>query len=128
MKKILIVLIIIISLSFLAGLGGFLYMKSRPLPVINIGAVDVNKVGDGSYTGEYTSGPVTAVVKVNVSGHKITSLKIETHECGTGKKAESITKDIVKKQSLEVDVVSGATLSSKVILKAVEAALEKGKQ
>ncbi|HCQ90906.1 MAG TPA: hypothetical protein DIU45_15820 [Clostridium sp.] len=39
-----------------------------------------------------------------------------------------MTEEIEKAQSLQVDEVSGATLSSKVILKAVEIALEKGKE
>jgi len=126
MKKFLKVLIItIVSISLLVT-AGYFYLKSRPLPVIEIGSVNFNNLRDGTYTGEYKSDPVSVIVNVDVAGNKITSIKIEKHECGTGKKAEEITKDVIKAQSLEVDVVSGATHSSKVILKAVELALEKG--
>ncbi|WP_353955500.1 FMN-binding protein [uncultured Clostridium sp.] len=52
---------------------------------------------------------------------------MEEHDCGLGKKAEKITEEIEKMQSLQVDEISGATLSSKVILKAVETAIENGK-
>ncbi|MBD8046512.1 MAG: FMN-binding protein [Clostridium argentinense] len=55
------------------------------------------------------------------------NIKIEEHDCGLGKKAEKITEEIEKMQSLQVDEISGATLSSKVILKAVETAIENGK-
>lgn len=126
MKKFLKVLIIVIVSISLLGTAGYFYLKSRPLPVIEIGSVNFNNIRDGSYTGEYKSDPVSVIVKVVVEGNKVTSIKIEKHECGTGKKAEEITKDIIKAQSLDVDVVSSATLSSKVILKAVEVALEKG--
>jgi len=41
-----------------------------------------------------------------------------------GKPAEAIVDSVVAAQSLQVDIVSGATLSSKCILKAIEVALE----
>ena len=40
--------------------------------------------------------------------------------------AENIKEDIKKEQSLNVDAISGATVSSKCILKAIEKAIEKG--
>ena len=43
-----------------------------------------------------------------------------------GNKAETIVDDVVDKQTLDVDTVSGATVSSKVILKSIENALLKG--
>jgi uncharacterized protein with FMN-binding domain len=45
------------------------------------------------------------------------------HRNGQGKPAEALTSRIVEQQSVELDVVSGATYSSMVILKAVELAL-----
>lgn len=115
-------------LLILTGTGFFFYIKSQPLPVVEIGTVDLATVHDGTYSGEYKAGPVRAIVTVDVSGNKITAIKIDKHECGLGKKAETIIQDIEKLQSLNVDVVSGATLSSKVIVKAVEIALEKGQE
>jgi uncharacterized protein with FMN-binding domain len=47
------------------------------------------------------------------------------HVNGQGKPAEVITEKVIETQSLQVDVVSGATYSSKVILKAIENALAK---
>ncbi len=40
-----------------------------------------------------------------------------------GQPAEAIIEDVVEDQSLDVDSVSGATYSSRVILKAIEATL-----
>jgi len=39
---------------------------------------------------------------------------------GRGKPAEAITASVIENQSVEVDVISGDTYSSKVILKAKE--------
>jgi|Deesub1362A_J573_1020465.scaffolds.fasta_scaffold06256_4 uncharacterized protein with FMN-binding domain len=96
--------------------------------IIEVGSAGLENVRDGSYIGEYESFPVKAVVKVDVMSNRITVIEIIEHRCGLGKKAEKITKEIEKSQSVDVDVVTGATLSSKVILKAVEDALDKGKE
>lgn len=117
---------IAIIVVFILMITAFFYIKSMKLPEIEIKSVDLKKVSDGSYTGEYKAGPVLAIVSVNVKNNKISDVRIVKHECGLGKKAEKITNEIQKSQSLNVDVISGATLSSKVILKAAETALEKG--
>lgn len=133
MKKFLKVLLIIFIVIFvlfcvMATVLFFKIKNSPPSPAIVIGSVNLDDIRDGSYTGEFQGGPVKAVMKVDVADHKITAVKIIKHDCGLGRKAEVITKEIEKVQSLDVDVISGATQSSKVILKATELALEKGKQ
>lgn len=85
--------------------------------------VDLEKVPNGVYTGTYASSPIEVSVRVTVQDHVLTSIEITKHENGRGKPAEAITDKIIKAQSLEVDVISGATYSSKVILKAIENAL-----
>jgi uncharacterized protein with FMN-binding domain len=70
-------------------------------------------------------GPVEATVDVTVKDTVITNITIVEHNCSPiGKPAEAITQRIIEKQSLGVDAVSGATASSKAILKAVEEALK----
>lgn len=63
-------------------------------------------------------------VEVTVRQHKITDILIVRHDNGLGGAAETITDDVIREQSLEVDAVSGATVSSKCILKAIENVLE----
>lgn len=102
--------------------------------VLNVLVNDVNSItvlspnlaniSDGMYVGEYSVTPVRVKVEVFVTEHKITDIKIIEHENGLGSKAEKIVNDVISKQSLEVDAVSGATVSSKCILKAVENAIE----
>jgi uncharacterized protein with FMN-binding domain len=95
------------------------------LPVIQMDKVELNKIADGSYTGEYLGKLVKVVVEVTVKDNKIIDIVIMKHDNGLGKKAEKIVDQIIKRQSLDVEVVSGATSSSKAILKAVEVALSK---
>lgn len=95
------------------------------LRIIN---VDISKVEDGSFIGSYKVFPITAEVKVTVANHEIREIELLKHKSGQGVQAEIIPSKVVEAQTLEVDAVSGATLSSKVILKAIENALVKANE
>ena len=87
---------------------------------------DLDGRPDGVYRGEYdVSGtPVKVVLDVTVQNKALAAIKIIKHSSSPiGKRAEVITERVIAGQSLNVDVVSGATASSKAILKAVEDAL-----
>lgn len=56
----------------------------------------------------------------------VSFIKIIEHENGLGSKAEKIVDDVISRQSLKVDAVSGATASSKYIIKDIENALQCG--
>jgi uncharacterized protein with FMN-binding domain len=100
-----------------------LMAASCATPTILVGSPDLSKAKDGAWRGYYDGGLVKVEAEVIVKSHRIESVTILKHECGLGKPAEKITASIVAAQSLDVDVVSGATRSSKCILKAVETAL-----
>lgn len=88
---------------------------------------DISGKADGTYRGEYDlpKAPVDVTLDVRLENARITGIDIVRHFCSPiGKKAEKITERIIEKQSLDVDVVTGATGSSKAILKAVEDALK----
>ena len=88
---------------------------------------DISNKPDGLYRGDYNlSGtPVKVILDVTVKNKIITAIKIIKHSSSSiGKKAEKITDQIIARQSLDVDAISGATGSSKAILKAVENALQ----
>ncbi len=123
-KGIRIVLGVLFVLMILLIIGkvvlGNMVRRIRELPVA---MPDLSVVSDGNYVGEYTAGPVHVKVEVVVRQHQITEIVIRQHDNGLGSAAESIVGDVIAAQSLNVDAVSGATVSSKCILKAVEDAL-----
>lgn len=125
MKKVMKVFGVVFLIFIVMAVGGFFYIKNMDLPAISIGELSMADVADGSYEGDYSAGLVSAAVTVTVKDKKIQDIIINKHENGLGKKAERITKDIIEKQSVDIDNVSGATLSSNVIRKAVEQALVK---
>ena len=97
-------------------------------PVIG-GPVNHERLVDGSYEGSYERGPNKAVVKVTVEDSKIVTIQLLEHSAWRGKKAELvIPRIIIERQSTEVDAVSGATNSSRVIMNAVQRAIERAYQ
>lgn len=100
-----------------------------PKPVSSSDAAfDLTQIVDGTYPGTCDNGLVKVRVEVEVQNHEITGVRLLEHDNGLGGAAEAITDTIVQQQSVEVDAVSGATMSSKTILKAVENALSEGRQ
>lgn len=103
-----------------------IYSKSTTAN-INLQIADASGIVNGVYEGRYELNPVKAFVRVTVLDEKMTDIVILEHQTGLGGIAEQIVQRVSEEQSLEVDTISGATMSSKAILKAIENALEKGR-
>jgi uncharacterized protein with FMN-binding domain len=94
-----------------------------PLPE---SAIDPALLKDGISEGSFRGGPNQAVVRVSIAAGKISSIKVVEHQAWRGRKAEApIVERIIAAQSTAVDAVSGATNSSRVIMNAVQNAVEK---
>lgn len=91
---------------------------------IQIGDINISELQDGIYTGEYDVGFIYAKVEVTVISGRITKIRLIRHDNDKGAAAEDITDTVIREQLLQVDAVSGATNSSKTILKAIEEALQ----
>ena len=127
-KKWLLLLIIpvVFAIIILSFIGIILGKMKKQLERIDTTPVDIAQVADGVYTGESETELVKVAVNVTVKDGKIVNIDILKHECGKGKPAERIIESIIHKNSVEVDAVSGATVSSAVIQDAVRTALRKG--
>lgn len=82
----------------------------------------------GTYEGVGTGRNGEVKVKVTVSKNRIESIDVVSHKESAGLSdapIKKLPKTIVEKQSLAVDAYSGATLSSKGVLGAVQDALKK---
>lgn len=86
--------------------------------------IDLENVEDGIYRGECDVGYIYAKVEVEIKEGMIVSINLLQHRNERGKRAEIIIDDVISKQSINVDAVSGATNSSNVIKKAIEKALQ----
>ena len=123
MKKLLIALIIFILFMIMSCQvmvnNAVKSIDSRPI-------VDINDVKDGIYFVKGVSPLVSVEVNVTVKDKRIVDIALLRHENGKGEKAEEMIPEMIKNNTSEVDIVSGATLSSKVIRAAVRNALSQG--
>jgi uncharacterized protein with FMN-binding domain len=129
-RKLIIILIIILVLVA----GGFITINiimsnhERQIDDISITDLDLNRIPDGTYIGKHYVFPIDVEVNVTVKNHKITNIELVKHQHGQGEEAEEMANRVLEAQSLMVDAVTGATSSSKVILKAIEKALAEANQ
>jgi len=96
---------------------------------IEIQTPNLTQVKDGTYSGSLDAIAVSANVDVTVKDHIITNIVITKHHYGYDRAtaAEAVIHEVINRQSLEgIDAVSGATNSTKVILKSIQNALESG--
>jgi uncharacterized protein with FMN-binding domain len=89
--------------------------------------VRTGSIPDGVYEGRYRSPPNSARVQVDIEGGRIARVTLLHHGASWigAKAAPVIPGRIVEKQSTDVDAVSGATNSSRVIMNAVQDALDR---
>lgn len=129
-----IIAVMIISL----GVGGVIgwsmlskeHEEARNLP---LNGVDFDRLNDGTYIGEYEGGMYkwrSNKVQVIVTSGKVTNIKLlRSKESNEEKINQSILYDrVIEAQSLQVDTISGATLTSKAYLQGVENALKQAQK
>lgn len=110
-----------------------IYMKSdenkdSAVSKVKDSKVDASKVKDGDYTGSAQGygGPID--VKVTIKDGKIVSIKVLSHNETPSyydMSAQKVIDSIIAKNSVDVDSVSGATITSNAIKSAVSQALAK---
>ena len=126
-KRYLVLIIAIVVLAAGALTVKILFSKAetelKQLANTEIENVDMSSAEDGVYNGSYSAFPVSAEVRVTIKDHKIEKIELIKHNNGQGEEAEIIPDMVTEAQTLDVDSVSGATYSSKVILKAIQNAL-----
>jgi|GEM_PF-1809046 len=94
----------------------------KEIPIENI---DFTSYEDGIYEGlYYYEDQIGAKVEVHIKDGIIDNIVLVDHVYGLGQKAESIIDQVILEQSIDVDYISGASTSSKVILLAIDDAMK----
>jgi uncharacterized protein with FMN-binding domain len=123
------IVLIIIAAILLIGLGiGTKFLVDvqsyqNQIAALEIDEIDLSNVPDGTYEGFYDADLIKVKVSVDVENHQITHIDLVQHDNGKGGPAEAVIPKVIESQSVVVDGVSGATNSSKVILKSIELAI-----
>ena len=111
---IVVVIVLIIAGGFFAVTRGLDEMQGLVINNINI-----SELPDGEYTGEFDRYRWSNKVTVTIEDGKVMEVRPEN---GQALELE-LSERIITSQSLQVDIDTGATVSSKAFLKAVEEAL-----
>lgn len=120
--RIIVCAVLLIVFSIVVCISSYL----NDIRQINILTPELSSLANGDYKGGYTILPVDVEVKVSIENNQISNVEILKHFNGLGKQAEAVIPLVLNQQNLDVDIVSGATVSSKCILKAIENAMTKG--
>ncbi|MEK3904537.1 MULTISPECIES: FMN-binding protein [unclassified Paenibacillus] len=131
-RNLLLLFFTVVLLSLIGSGAALLYTEKerREARTVEIDRVNFNKLHAGEYTGEYAGGMYkwrANKVIVTVTAHKVTAIKLLEHaENQSTASVDELFGRVIQAQSLQVDSISGATLTSKAYLKAIENALHKG--
>jgi len=93
-----------------------------------VSGIALNNLKDGVYQGEAKGFAARIITEVSIEDGRITGIKVIDHHESKGWYEEVfmvLPKEIMRKQRIEVDVISGATKTSKGFLKSVESAVKK---
>ena len=107
------------------GLGVLSYLDLEKYRNLEINTPNLQAIADGSYQGAETYAGFVYLVECDVQDHQITNVRIlENRDSPYARFAEGILPRIIAQQSPNVDGITGATTTSKCLMKALERALE----
>lgn len=134
--------VLVILGVIVVGLGGaVLFTSGERLEIKNLplAAVNFKELKNGTFVGKYEGSKSKlrdATVQVTVSSGAVTDIKPlkgaldangQPVEMAKGLTINDLYGRVIQSQSLQVDTISGATLTSKTHLKALENALEQAR-
>src|SRR5690242_14082636 len=112
LKIALIVLIVIVLL--IAGAAVYLTRGLSSGSKLVIGDVDLSLLDNGTYNGKYSAGRWSNEVNVVINDHKITEIDVvKDVTFPIPDVTKKLFDEIIQKQTTQVDVVSGATVTGK---------------
>jgi uncharacterized protein with FMN-binding domain len=124
-----IALVVVAGLGVAGGIGwSKLSKEHREAKSLPLDAVDFSRLADGTYHGAYAGGMYkwrANECDVTVAHGRVTGIQLVGSEDPGAKNTghEALYDRVIEAQSLQVDTISGATLTSKAYLQAVENAL-----
>ncbi len=128
--KVLIAVGCVVLVLLLVSLGAVIWMTNglSKYKKMTIADIDLSKVEDGTYEGRFSGGRWSNTLEVTVKDHRITRIELEKDMKTSSKDtSRKLFDSVIDGQTTLVDTVSGATVTSKAYLKAIENALS-GKQ
>ncbi|HPF16585.1 MAG TPA: FMN-binding protein [Thermotogota bacterium] len=121
--------VIVIAVAIAGGIGWSKISKEhqqiRNLP---LNKVNFSHLKDGTYKGFYEGGMYKwreNEIQVKVEDGQVTNIQVLQHKENRPKEfTDKLFNQVIESQSLQVDIITGATLTSKAYLQGVENALK----
>jgi uncharacterized protein with FMN-binding domain len=115
---------IFIGLLFLAAN----FFNLQRIRNITINEPDLKRLENGRYIGRAEVGGFSYVAEVIMTDHRIEEIKVlKNRNNSYARWAEAVIHKIIKHQTLKIDAVTGATTTSKALMKAVSNSLQSEK-
>ena len=113
----------LLTMSSVMQYSQLVHYRSLPVNEINLSNID-----DGEYIGKANYG-FEYEVKVHIKNHNIDNIEIvKNRDSFYARLAEGIKHKIIREQKVNIDAVTGATTTSKILMKAVETAVSSAKE
>lgn len=123
LRVILWIIIALVAIAGLAFVGDTL--NRRSIKNASIKSLDFSQLPDGVYDGEYKRGRFSSKVRVTVASGRMAKIDVVQDMQYQSEVTQKAVDAVLEAQSLQVDTVSGATITTRAFLKAVENALAK---
>lgn len=126
LTRILTLLGILVAIAIIAVILMAVFLNQGMADAMNltIQPVTAIKLADGNYSGGYDSGRWTNQLAVTVKGGRITDIAVQkTVLFEKPEVTQALIQRVIAAQKADVDVISGATATSKAYLKSIESAL-----
>ncbi|AEV28089.1 hypothetical protein SpiGrapes_0226 [Sphaerochaeta pleomorpha str. Grapes] len=120
---------VLVGILLLLSLGSScaLFTLTRGLEealAVEVNDVDLSVVEDNVYKGSYDFERWANTLSVTVADHRITTIAIiKDVKYAKQEVSDAIFSKVIEAQSLQVDAISGSTVTSKAYLKSIENAL-----
>jgi uncharacterized protein with FMN-binding domain len=123
LRVILLVIIGLVAVAGFAFIGDTL--DRRSIQKASIKSIDFSRLPNGVYDGGYKRGRFSSKVRVTVASGRVTTIDVVQDMQYQSEVTQKAVGAVLEAQSLQVDTVSGATITTRAFLKAVENALAK---
>lgn len=117
---------LILLLLVIVAASGVFYLSRGLEEGVNvvINPVNLSEIKDGVYNGRNDFGRWTNELNVTVANNRITNIEIVKDVKIVSPELSTILfQNVIEEQNIDVDVVSGGTVTSKAYLKSIENAL-----
>lgn len=120
-----VIISIVVVLVLVAGVAVFFLTRGMgDVKRVELKGLDLSGVPDGTYKGHFDGARWTNTLEVTVANEMITDIKVVNPPLYVDDNfSRKLINGVIERQSSDIDIVSGASVTTKAMLKAIENAV-----